>query len=78
MRRFGVASLGLPHTSLARRSAGFETVTLGYCARIDQAARVRDMGFDYLEVALAPMCLEDDDAFARANADRAADPTARP
>ena len=36
---------------------------IGWCARLDQADRVREIGFDYVEVALGPMRLEDDAGF---------------
>jgi sugar phosphate isomerase/epimerase len=42
--------------------------TIGWCARIEQASRVEAMGFDFIEVALAPMKLEDDASFASAKA----------
>src|SRR6267142_7186968 len=40
--------------------------TIGWCARIEQAGRVQAMGYDFIEVALAPMMLEDDACFAAA------------
>ena len=40
--------------------------TFGWCARIEQAGRVQAMGYDFIEVALAPMKLEDDASFAAA------------
>ena len=41
---------------------------IGWCARIEQAARLKAMGYDFIEVALAPMKLEDDVSFAAAKA----------
>ena len=40
--------------------------TIGWCARIEQAGRVQAIGYDFIEVALAPMMLEDDACFAAA------------
>jgi D-psicose/D-tagatose/L-ribulose 3-epimerase len=42
--------------------------TIGWCARIEQADRVQALGYDFIEVALAPMKLEDDACFAAAKA----------
>jgi sugar phosphate isomerase/epimerase len=36
---------------------------IGWVGRIDRSDHVKRMGYDFLEVALAPMNLEDDDAF---------------
>jgi len=41
---------------------------VGWCARIEHADRVKAMGFDFIEVALTPMDLEDDSSFAAAKA----------
>jgi sugar phosphate isomerase/epimerase len=43
-------------------------MTFGWCGRIDQADRVRDLGLDYLEVGLGPLGIEDDECFRRAKA----------
>jgi sugar phosphate isomerase/epimerase len=43
-------------------------MTLGWCARVAESGRVRNMGFDYLEVALAPMQIDNDAAFRAARA----------
>ena len=41
---------------------------IGWCARVEEADRIEAIGYDFLEVALAPMMLEDDGFKAAAKA----------
>ena len=41
---------------------------VGWCAPLDRSHQIRALGFDFLEVALGPLNLEDDGAFAAAKA----------
>jgi len=41
---------------------------VGWCARIERGPQIKALGFDFLEVALGPLNLEDDDSFAAAKA----------
>jgi len=43
-------------------------MNVGWCAGIERSEQVRAAGFDFLEVALGPMNLENDDAFDAAKA----------
>jgi sugar phosphate isomerase/epimerase len=45
---------------------------IGWCAALDEAARLRDLGYDFIEAPLAPMNFEDDGGFAAAKAKIAA------
>jgi sugar phosphate isomerase/epimerase len=45
---------------------------IGWCAPPDEAAQLRDLGYDYIEAPLAPMNFEDDGGFAAAKAEIAA------
>jgi sugar phosphate isomerase/epimerase len=47
-------------------------MNIGWCASPDEAAQLRDLGYDYIEVPLAPMNVEDDGDFAVAKAKVAA------
>ena len=39
---------------------------LGFCGSVDQAALVRDWGYDYIELALAPLAVLSDEDFTAA------------
>jgi sugar phosphate isomerase/epimerase len=43
-------------------------MNVGWCAGIERSEQVRAVGFDFLEMALGPMNLENDDAFDKAKA----------
>lgn len=43
-------------------------MNVGWCGPLERSQQVRALGFDFLEVALGPMNLEDDESFAAAQA----------
>jgi sugar phosphate isomerase/epimerase len=53
-------------------------MAIGWCARIERGGDVKRVGYDFLEVALAPMNLEDDQSYRTAKAAASATPLATP
>jgi sugar phosphate isomerase/epimerase len=68
LRRNGTVTVTGGRSAPGAVNLGLETMDIGWCARIEQTNRVRAAGYDFIEVALAPMRLEDDAGFRAARA----------